>query len=107
MCSTAVMIWPRAIRWPFSVVCGKPSERLSHPFPSKPRLFGQTFERRETEPLLGCVDETLRHSFESTGLFFDRVLGECLCVWGPFAWSATTRLILQTLSAMMFPGLDP
>jgi len=30
-------------------------ERLSHPFPSKTRLFGQTFERRETEALLGFV----------------------------------------------------
>ena len=29
--------------------------RLSHPFPSKTRLFGQTFARRETEALLGCV----------------------------------------------------
>ena len=35
------------------------------------------------------------------------LLGEFLFVWGEFAWSATARLIMQTLGAMMFPFLDP
>jgi len=81
--------------------------RLSHPFPSKTRLFGQTCERRETEALLGLVGETLSHRFERTGLFFDIVLSEYLFVWGEFAWSATARLIMQTLGAMLFPLRDP
>src|SRR6266851_8358137 len=82
-------------------------ERLSHPFPSKTCLFGQTFERRDTEALLGFVGEALHHRFERTGLFFDILLGEFLFVWGEFAWSATARLIMQTLDAMVFPFLDP
>ena len=81
--------------------------RLSHPFPSKTCLFGQTFERRETEALLGFVGEALHHPFERTGLFFDILLGEFLFVWGEFGWSATARLIMQTLDAMVFPFLDP
>ncbi len=81
--------------------------RLSHPFPSKTCLFGQPFECRDTEALLGCVGEALHHPFERTGLFFDIVLGECLFVWGEFGWSATARLIMQTLDAMVFPFLDP
>src|SRR5260370_22992077 len=82
-------------------------ERLSHPFPSKTGLFGQTFERRETEALLGFVGEALHHPFERTGLFFPTLLGECPFVWGECAWSAPARLIMQTLGAMMFPFLDP
>src|SRR6266536_6653135 len=81
--------------------------RLSHPFPSKTRLFGQTFERRETEALLGFVGEALHHPFERTRLFFDILLGEFLFVWGEFGWSATARVIMQTLGAMVFPFLDP
>ncbi len=81
--------------------------RLSHPFPSKTCLFGQSFERRETEALLGFAGETLHHPFERTGFFFDILLGECLFVWGECAWSATARVIMQTLGAMMFPFLDP
>ena len=81
--------------------------RLSHPFPSKTRLFGQTFARRETEALLGFVGETLHHRFERTGLFFDILLSEGLFVRGEFAGSATARVIMQTLGAMMFPFRDP
>jgi len=46
---------------PFTLTAGKglriteTLSRLSHPLPSKTCLFGQTFERRETEALLGCV----------------------------------------------------
>jgi hypothetical protein len=82
-------------------------ERLSHPLPSKTHLFGQPFERRETEALLGFAGSTLHHPCERTGFFFDILLGECLFVWGEFAWSATARVIMQTLGAMMFPFLDP
>ena len=37
----------------------------------------------------------------------DILLSECLFVWGECAWSATARLIMQTLGAMLFPFLDP
>ena len=82
-------------------------ERLSYPFPSKACLVGQTFQRRNTEALLGCVGSSLHHLFERTGVFFDRVLREFLFVWGEFGWSATARVIMQTLGAMAFPCLDP
>jgi len=81
--------------------------RLAHPFPSKTCLCGQPFARRETEALLGCVGEALRHPFERTGLFLDILLGECLFVGGEFGGSATARLIMQTLGAMVFPLRDP
>ena len=81
--------------------------RLARPFLSKTGLFGQPFERRDTEALLGFVGEALHHPCERTGLFFDRVLGECLFVGGEFGWSATARLIRQTLDAMVFPFRDP
>ena len=81
--------------------------RLSHPFPSKTGLCSQTFERRETAALLGFVGEAFHDPFESTGLFFDLWLGECLFVWGECAWSATARVIMQTLGAMVCPLLDP
>ena len=81
--------------------------RLAHPFPSKTCLFGQTFERRETEALLGFVGEALHHPFERTGLFFDILLSEGLFVRGEFAGSATARVIMQTLGAIIFPFLDP
>src|SRR5712691_2815975 len=48
--------------------------RLSHPFPSKTCLFGQTFARRDTEALLGLVGEALHHPFERTGLFVDMLI---------------------------------
>ena len=76
-------------------------------FPSKPCLFGQPFERRETEALLGFVGEALDHPFERTGLFFDIVLGECLFVGGECGWSATAWVIMQTLGALVFPFRDP
>jgi hypothetical protein len=82
-------------------------ERLSHPFPSKPCLFGQTFACRETEALLGFVGSSLSHPFERTGRCFDILVGEFLFVWAEFAWSATARLLIQTLGAMMFPSLAP
>jgi hypothetical protein len=81
--------------------------RLSHPFPSKPCLCGQPFERRETEALLGVAGETRQHRFERTGLFFAIVLSKGLFVGGAFAWSATARLIMPTLGAMRFPCRDP
>jgi hypothetical protein len=81
--------------------------RLSHPLPSKTCLFGQTFARRETEALLGCVGSTLSHPLERTGLFFDRLLRNRLFVWGECAGSATARLIRQTLDALLCPLLAP
>src|SRR6266446_4143766 len=68
----------------FSLTAGKglriaeTLSRLAHPFPSKTCLFGQPFERRETEALLGFVGEAFPHPFERTRLFFDIVLDECL-----------------------------
>jgi hypothetical protein len=35
------------------------------------------------------------------------LLGKRLFVWGEFAGSATARLIMQTLDAMLFPFLNP
>src|SRR6266851_5734702 len=81
--------------------------RLAHPFPSKTCLFGQTFERRETEALLGFVGEAFPHPFERTRLFFDILLDDLLFVGGEFARSATARLIMQTLGAMALPFCDP
>ena len=81
--------------------------RRSHPFPSKTCLCGQSCARRETEALLGVAGETLHHPCERTGFFFALWLGECLFVWGECAWSATARVIMHTLGAMMFPGRDP
>jgi hypothetical protein len=81
--------------------------RLSHPFPSKTCLCGQTCARRETEALLGFAGKTLHHRFERTGRFFDLLLRKGLFVWRKCAWSATARVIMQTLGAMMFPLLDP
>jgi len=81
--------------------------RLSHPFPSKTCLCGQSCARRETEALLGFAGETLHHPCERTGFFFAIWLGECLFVWGECAWSATARVIMHTLGAMMFPCRDP
>ena len=82
-------------------------ERFSHPLPSKTGSFCETFQRRKTEALLGCVGSSLSHLFERTGVFFARVLRECLCVWGAVGWSATARVIMQTLGAMLFPFFDP
>ena len=81
--------------------------RRSHPFPSKTCLCGQTCARRETEALLGFAGKTLHHRFERTGRFFDLLLRKGLFVWRECAWSATARVIMQTLGAMMFPFLDP
>jgi hypothetical protein len=69
--------------------------------------LGQTFQRRNTEALLDCVSEALSHLCERTGVCFERVLRAFLCVWGELGWSATARVILQTLSAIAFPFLDP
>ena len=82
-------------------------ERFSHPLPSKTGSFCETFQRRQTEALLGCVGSSLSHLFERTGIVFARVPRECLCVWGACGWSATARVILQTLGAMLFPFFDP
>ena len=82
-------------------------ERFSHPLPSKTGSFCETFQRRKTEALLGCVGSSLSHLFERTGIFFDRVLREFLCVWGACGWSATARVIMQTLGAMLVPFFDP
>src|SRR5437879_11787115 len=69
------------------------------------------FPRRDLsvnqEALLGFVGEALYHLSERTGIFFNRVLSELLFVWGEFGWSATARLIMQTLGAMLFPFFDP
>ena len=82
-------------------------ERFSHPLPSKTGSFCETFQRRKTEALLGCVGSSLSHLFERTGVFFDRVLRQLLFVWGELGWSATARVIMQTLGAMLFPFFDP
>ncbi len=82
-------------------------ERFSHPLPSKTGSFCSTFQRRNTEALLGFVGSSLSHLFERTGVFFDRVLSEFLFVWGECGWSATARVIMQTLGAMLFPFFDP
>jgi hypothetical protein len=81
--------------------------RLSHPFPSKTGSLCETFQRRQTETLLGCVGSSRSHLFERTGVFFDRVLGKLLFVWGELGWSATARGIIPTLGAMLFPCFDP
>ena len=49
----------------------------------------------------------LHDAFERPRLFFDILLGDGLFVWGEFGWSAAPRLIMQTLSAMVFPLLEP
>jgi len=71
-------------------------------------LFGQTLSVRDTQALLGfCGPRRSTTPLRRTGLFFDILLGEFLFVWRKFAWSATARLIMQTLDAMVFPFLDP
>src|SRR5205814_4134103 len=45
------------------------------------------------------VGEALHDPLERTGLFFARVLGAGLCVWGACAWAAPLRDCSCTLSA--------
>jgi len=82
-------------------------ERFPHPLPSKTGSLCETFQRRNTEALLSFVGSSLYDLFERTGVFFDRVLSEFLFVWGELRWSATARVIMQTLDAMLFPFFDP
>ena len=81
--------------------------RLSHTFPSKACLVGQTFQRRNTAALLGWVGSALPPLVERTGGFFARVLRAFLVVWGELGGSAPARVIMHTLGARAFQWLDP
>jgi hypothetical protein len=82
-------------------------ERFSHPLPSKTGLFGQAFQRRQTEALVGFVGEALHHPLERMGRFFDILQGDGLFRRAEGARSAAARFIMQTLGAMLFPVLEP
>src|SRR5712691_9895434 len=82
-------------------------ERFSHPLPSKTGLFGQAFQRRQTEALVGFVGEALPDPFERMGLFFDILQRDVPFLRAECARSAAARFIMQTLGAMLFPVLDP
>jgi hypothetical protein len=82
-------------------------ERFAHPLPSKPDLFGQALQRRQTEALVGLVGEVLPSPWERMGLFFALLQGDVPCLRAECARSAAARLIRQTLGTMLFPVLEP
>ena len=82
-------------------------ERFSHPLPSKPGFFGQTFQRRHTEALGSGGGYALRDPFERTRCVFHKLEGAVLFRRGEDGRSAAARFIVQTLGAMVFPVGDP
>ena len=82
-------------------------ERFSHPLPSKPGLFGQAFQRRQTETLVGFGGEASQNPCERLGLFFELLQGDVPVLRAECARSAAARFIMQALGAMLFPVLDP
>jgi hypothetical protein len=82
-------------------------ERFSHPLPSKAGLFGQAFQRRQTEAFVGFVGAAFPYPCERMRLFFDILQGDVPFLRAECARSAAARFILQTLGAMLFPVLDP
>jgi hypothetical protein len=81
--------------------------RFAHPLPSKTGSVCSTLQRRHTEALLGGVGSALSHLFERTGGFCASGLRAFLCGWGAWGWSATARVSMPTLGAMLCPCFAP
>jgi hypothetical protein len=53
------------------------------------------------------LTEAFRNLFQTTWLFFDRLLCKFFFFLGELGWSATTGLIIETCNPRLFPFLDP
>src|SRR5262247_542861 len=82
-------------------------ERFAHPLPSKTGLFGQAFQRRQTEALVGGVGEALPYPWERRGLFVDVWQGDGLCRRAEGGRPPAAWFIMPTLGARLCPWLEP
>src|SRR5215831_2670806 len=91
-----VLLFLQYFKFPFGLGKGvrvsEAFERFSHPLPSKTGLFGQAFERRQTEAFVGFVGEALPDPFERMGLFFEILQGDIPFLRAEGARSAAARL---------------